>query len=67
MRALAISLATVFTLGFALSAASPAEARTVKKVIIKTGHHHHARHHGRHWRHAHVKKVFIIKNRRHHY
>jgi len=67
MRALAISLATLATLGLALPAASPAEARTVKKIIIKTGYNHHARHHERNWRHANVKKVFIIKSRRHHH
>ncbi len=63
MRALALSLATLAALGFALPTVSTAEAATVKKIIIKSGHPHHAYR----WRHANVKKVFIVKTRRHHY
>ncbi len=64
MRVLAIALAAFATLGLALPAASTAEAASVKKFIIKSGHPHHARH----WRHAPVKHMFIAKPRhRHHY
>lgn len=76
MKRLALALATISTLAFALPSLASAET-----VVIKRGHHHmdrgwHHSHMGRGWHHSHMdrgwhrghgKKVVVIKHGHHHY
>ena len=65
MRKFFIALAALAAVGIALPVTVPAEAAVTKKVIIKkSGHHDRGLHRG--WRHAHAKKVVIVKHGRRH-
>ncbi|WP_424630753.1 hypothetical protein [Bradyrhizobium sp. SYSU BS000235] len=67
MKKIALALATVSTLAFALPSLASAET-----VVIKRGHHHmdrgwHHSHMDRGWHHGHGRKVVVIKHGHHHY